>query len=129
MGSLLPEPDDLLETCIGDGEIAKARGIDQPHGVCDMCRVEVASFKRNVRVSCRQQRQSETLTEAEFENPARAEGKARGETTSVKTMFVVDGEYSVITAYPSDGLEESWIECSSISISGGIGPSVATPSR
>lgn len=29
-----------------------------------------------------------------------------------KTMFVVDGEYSVITAYPSDGLEESWIECS-----------------
>ena len=29
-----------------------------------------------------------------------------------KTMIVVDGDYSMITAYPSDGLEDSWIECS-----------------
>ncbi|MHA6630911.1 hypothetical protein ACU61A_36190 [Pseudonocardia sichuanensis] len=29
-----------------------------------------------------------------------------------KKMVVVNGDYSVITAYPSDGLEETWIECS-----------------
>ncbi|TQM08997.1 hypothetical protein FB558_4738 [Pseudonocardia kunmingensis] len=29
-----------------------------------------------------------------------------------KVMVVVVGEYSVITAYPTDGLEETWIECS-----------------
>lgn len=29
-----------------------------------------------------------------------------------KTVVVVVGEYSVITAYPTDGLEETWIECS-----------------
>jgi hypothetical protein len=29
-----------------------------------------------------------------------------------KTMIVIDGDYSMITAYPSDGLEETWIECS-----------------
>jgi hypothetical protein len=29
-----------------------------------------------------------------------------------KTMIVVDGDFSMITAYPLDGLEETWIECS-----------------
>lgn len=29
-----------------------------------------------------------------------------------KTVVVVVGDYSVITAYPLDGLEETWIECS-----------------
>lgn len=29
-----------------------------------------------------------------------------------KTMVVVAGEYSMITAYPTDGLAETWVECS-----------------
>jgi hypothetical protein len=29
-----------------------------------------------------------------------------------KMMVVVNGDYSVIAAYPSDGMEETWIECS-----------------
>lgn len=44
-------------------------------------------------------------------------GPGKGRTEYVwsfggKTVVVVVGEYSVITAYPLDGLEETWIECS-----------------
>lgn len=48
-------------------------------------------------------------------NGKSAPGKGRTEYVWLfggKTMVVVVGEYSVITAYPTDGLEETWIECS-----------------